>query len=90
MKITGNEPAYAKSAYVSGTNIDPPQTGLTIRQQFAMSAMQGMCANSNVSEAAANIGVRTGKTWEQIVAANSVYMADMLIAELNRTEADHV
>ena len=42
-KITGNEPAYAKSAfYHQDVGIDYAQTGLTIRQQFAAMAMQGI------------------------------------------------
>ena len=90
MKITGNEPANF-TMDSNGTNMpELTSLGLTIRQQFAMAAMQGMCANSAISEAAARLASKHGKNFEQIVAANSVYMSDCLIDELNRTEADNV
>ena len=46
-KKLGLEPAFAKSAYVSGTAIDPPQNGMSKRFYAACAAMQGMLANSN-------------------------------------------
>jgi len=75
MKITGNEPAYAKSAfYHPDGGIDPSQTGLTIRQQFAMAAMQAVVSWGNENSSI-----------EQDISL-SVKYADALIAELNRTE----
>lgn len=70
MKTTGNEPAYP----AFDDNMDKMQTGLTIRQQFAMAAMQGLLSSPRQY---------TGLDW---IVQNSVEIADALIAELNRTE----
>lgn len=69
MKITGTEPAYPVGGN-SGLN------GLTVRQQFAMAAMQGLCANPEY------INWPDGK-----VASMAVFEADQLIAELNKEES---
>jgi len=46
IKITGNEPVYAKAAfYHPDGGIDPPQEGMTIRQYYAGLAMQGLLVN---------------------------------------------
>ena len=70
MKITGNEPAYP----VFDEEMDIMRLGLTIRQQFAMAAMQGMIAGKYEGN---------GIIDDCKVA---VKYADALIAELNRTE----
>ena len=81
MKITGNEPAmpitsthgfptHLKNLNIDGTGV----IGLTIRQQFAMAAMQGLLASPRQY---------TGLDW---IVQNSVELADTLIAELNRKE----
>ena len=77
MKITGNEPAmpFAWKQIVGkdGTKCDivsSEQKGLTIRQQFAMAAMQGLIADGAVIN-------------RQSVAKVAVELADALIAELN-------
>ena len=59
MKITGNEPA----------------NGLTIRQQLAMAAMQGFCANSEMVDLS-----------YADQAEDAVKQADLLINELNKTK----
>ena len=47
--LLGQEPAFAKSAYVSGTSIDPPQDGMTKRFYAACAAMQGLIAGCDVN-----------------------------------------
>ena len=83
MKITGNEPANpivnsdGFPSYAETLNSAKPECiGLTIRQQFAMSAMQGLA--------------NTAESVPSEIAEVAVFMADALIAELNRTEADNV
>lgn len=44
-KKLGQEPAFAKSAYVNETAIDPPQEGISKRFYAACAAMQGLLAN---------------------------------------------
>jgi hypothetical protein len=70
--ITGNEPAtgYGSDSY------DCP--GLTIRQRFAMEAMNGLCATHD-SEG-------TWKHDSELVAKASVEYADALIKTLNETK----
>lgn len=70
MKITGNEPANP-IIYRINENV---HTGLTIRQQFAMAAMQGILSTPQ------------GLDSELDVARKSVRYADALINELNKSE----
>jgi len=84
MKITGNEPANPVNEETtdridSGIKI---YTGLTIRQQFAMAAMQGLMAN--------DMPVYEIDNFNKVIVKMAVDTADALIAELNRTEADNV
>jgi hypothetical protein len=86
MKITGNEPAYPvfnDSGYCTNVNNEAIKGahGLTIRQQFAMAAMQGILSNPATVQ-----NIRS----DMQMAEWSVQNADALIAELNRTEADNV
>ena len=84
MIITGNEPAmpFAWKQIVGkdGTKCDivsSEQKGLTIRQQFAMAAMQSLGAEfqtSNSHELAIS----------ERIATRAVRMADALISELNK------
>jgi len=81
-KITGNEPAmpiYSAEGlptYTSMMNKGYPEaTGLTIRQQFAMAAMQGLLANPN-----------KGYALIERIAVDAVIYADALIDELNKSE----
>lgn len=77
--ITGNEPAMP---IFSRTNEDGVvgynAYGLTIRQQFAAIAMQGLMSQDN-SDDKFKEGVIT-------IAAISVHMADALIDELNKVK----
>ena len=93
MKITGNEPAYGGKMLVereateiqkilgnhSSQLLPVEYSGLTIRQQFAMAAMQGILTTI---EGFTEIGDALSKT----IASESCLCADALIAELNRTE----
>lgn len=79
MKITGNEPAYpvvnSNGVCTLFDNLlcdDAGAIGLTIRQQFAMAAMQGLLSSPRQY---------TGLDW---IVQNSVEIADALIAELNK------
>jgi len=88
MKITGNEPAmpitstHGFPTHLKNLNIDGTcAIGLTIRQQFAMAAMQGLLSNNDLID-----GVKEESSVPEICAIMSVACADALIAELNRTE----
>ena len=78
MKMTGNEPAYPTMDN-NGLN---RFSGLTIRQQFAMVAMNGMLAHST------RYRPRQGASnnWHEAMAEEAVQLADALIAELNKSE----
>ena len=45
-KKLGQEPAFAKSAYVTQYNVDPPQEGMSKRFYATCAAMQGILSNS--------------------------------------------
>lgn len=80
MKITGNEPAIPTPICSDGSDIYSSEdcfnavTGITIRQQFAMAAMQGIVSTTQ--------GLDTAHD----VARRSIKYADALISELNNTE----
>lgn len=81
MKITGNEPANPLSqfksselAHIEGAGV---LTGLTIRQQFAAMAMQGILANPELGLVPYN------KTAEM-----AVRQAEALLVELNKPTND--
>lgn len=68
-KITGNEPAHPHGAWGQQTG-----TGLTIRQEFAKTALQGICSKQ---------GSLDSYDWN-FLAKHSVKAADALISELNK------
>lgn len=72
--ITGNEPAFPE---MHDHGVRELNTGITIRQQFAMAAMQGFCA--------AGYG-EFKDTHTAYIAELAVRQADALIKELNKTE----
>jgi len=76
MKITGNEPAMPHHLQWHGRDLVEHITegGLTIRQQFAMAAMQALISNSE----------NRGKDTE--IAIVAIACADALINELNKSE----
>lgn len=67
-EITGEEPAMPHFHHEG-------RSGLSIRQQFAMAAMQGFSANPNFQT-----------TSFSTIAEYSVQQADALIAELNKSK----
>lgn len=71
LNITGNEPAMP---------IKDEACGLTIRQQFAMAAMQGMLANANGCMTQGSSRSFNPET----LATCAVNQADALITELNK------
>lgn len=73
MKITGNEPAMPITLDDSSNEY---YTGLTIRQEFARTAMQGLLAN------APNGHLSNSKEGCQL----AVQWADDLITELNKSD----
>lgn len=89
MKITGNEPAYGGKMLtkVNASKLDQlmgdykqkdipfDHYGLTIRQQFAMAAMQGLLSDGRLT-----------KIDGSDVTKYAVVFADALIHELNNTE----
>jgi len=101
MKITGNEPAYPttvdhengqpRMAYQNG-NTTAAYSGLSIRQQFAMAAMQGIMAGMGTDIQTFKMQMEyfaeryPNDTMYVACAKESVGAADALIAELNRTE----
>lgn len=96
MKITGNEPIaptmyrqIGDNDYRIATTRDQIEGnflsaygGITIRQQFAMAAMQGMLAH------ATRYKPRDGASsnWHETISEESVQIADALIAALNKLE----
>ena len=103
MKINPNAPAnpIANSegfpSYVETLNSGKPECiGLTIRQQFAMAAMQGiLTAQAGTRKMVLMQAEYFAKYYPELnlfqaISCKSVKMADALIAELNRTEADNV
>jgi len=87
--ITGNEPYFPflkwnRTGYGDAITVEneimsqhfPYEQGVTIRQQFAMAAMQGLLSNPEITEQA--------KTWESVICV-AVEQADSLIDELNKT-----
>ncbi len=78
MKITGNESAMPWNTTES---YNPIMGGLTIRQQFAMAAMQGILAKESFTERIAN---ENEQYLANQIAVAAVVMADNLIAELNK------
>lgn len=73
MKITGNEPS--NTFFHDGGDFKMSYPGLTIRQQFAMAAMQGWIACQHEGF--------TGSY--EVVAENAINNADALIKALNET-----
>jgi hypothetical protein len=88
--ITGNEPAMpAKGERYDEMLGDIPAyyTGLTIRQQFAAMAMQGILANEELRMKLI-ADSRLEKEWDLTfcVAKEAVIQADALITELNKAQ----
>ncbi len=78
--ITGNESAFARPASKNTYTTLEATTGLTIYQQFAAMAMQGILANS----------VTANNNDMDTIVAISVSAAQKLIRELNnRPYAEH-
>lgn len=75
-KITGDEPAYPSEYYSgsdkSGYPIKYSPEGLTIRQQFAMAALTGICSYTQ------------GYSELTHITKKAVQLADLLIEELNK------
>ncbi len=83
MKITGNEPAkpithdgFPSELDIVLKNTNMPCMGLTIRQQFAMAAMQGLCNGKITGD------IKKGECVD--IAECAVIIADRLIIELNK------
>ncbi len=70
--ITGNEPAMPRDHRYQGHN------GLTIRQQFAAMAMQGLVSSTKWEHSP------MGNIYLSSTAKHAVELADALIAELNK------
>lgn len=71
--LTGNEPSMPIFLQDGLTNNSHVDLGLTIRQHFAVMAMQGMCTNSILPH------------WSgEMIAEYAVKYADALITELNK------
>jgi len=86
MKTESNDPIYpCEVGYEKGermaarqiSNTTEEVIGLTKREYFAAMAMQGILANDRI--------VNKNESGEKI-AHDSVYMADILIKELNKSE----
>ena len=92
MKITGNEPANPMAAFrtehLEGMSENGILTGLTIRQQFAMVAMQGVISgihsNENVLAGLLKSSDSLKIEPENIIAQMAIEYADALIEELNK------
>lgn len=87
MKINTNAPAYPVDEVNFNQNgiMVEEQNGITIRLQIAAMALQGMLAHST------RYKPRKGASnnWHEAISEEAIQLADSLIAELNRTEADN-
>lgn len=68
MNINPNDPAFP---------IKDEAAGLTIRQEFAKAAMQGLCADRHTSDTQGS---------PEMIASMAAAVADALINELNKTQ----
>lgn len=78
--ITGNEPINPMHPDSSGNDSD--RIGLTIRQEFARSAMQGILSNHDYTTTLSS--KFSGEEFNRAVANDAIHLADTLIAELNK------
>lgn len=86
MKINPNAPAYPVDEVnfnQYGIIVDE-QNGITIRLQIAAMALQGMLAHST------RYKPRKGASnnWHEAISEEAVQLADAIIAELNKSEAE--
>lgn len=101
--MNANEPAYPTKYYVPCVDpkagfVECDGPGLTIRQRFAMTAMQGLLANNSTGELPPNNSVmvanKTNSEWRRTkiaaIASAAAEIADALIAELNRREKEAI
>ena len=86
MKINPNAPAYPvdKVNFNQYGIIVDEQNGITIRLQIAAMALQGMLAHST------RYKPRKGASnnWHEAISEEAVQLADAIIAELNKSEAE--
>lgn len=71
----GKKPAFSVALMDNGNATHPVAMGLTKREYFAAIAMQGLLACPNLSE-------EKGEVTNQIIANESVYLADRLLKAL--------
>lgn len=84
-KITGNEPAFAKSAfYHPDGGVDSPQSGLTIRQYYAGLFMAALISDVEVGRWIQTDPRFNDLNFKEIVAMNAIEFSDALITELNK------
>lgn len=63
--------------------INDSENGLSISEYFAAKAMQGFCANPEVTKYASRVANGLEQDFESIIAVMAKAMADALIAQLN-------
>lgn len=74
---------YRNDGMATQKDIIETTGGLTIRQHYAGLAMQGLCANSDLSKYAFDQGFKSD-TIRKDYARSAVHCADALIAELEK------
>ena len=92
MKITGNEPANPMAAFrtehLDGMLENGILTGLTIRQQFAIAAMQGILSGIHANENVLSSLIKSADSLkvepDNHIAQMAIEYADALIEELNK------
>jgi len=89
-KITGNEPITASHKYFDENGESKECLGLTIRQEFAARAMQGILSNEEMIKGFSLMDLyRLNENWKDSAFSKSIIrcsvgMADALIEELNK------
>lgn len=80
-----DEPAFPRPGTEIPNGFDWPVPGLTIRQHFAILALQGMISNPSLANVAKPTAERMGMSIEEMQTKCAVIYADTLIAELSKS-----
>lgn len=89
-KMLGDQPAYPSQAIIvgpDGCTRTLTSAGVSIREEFAKAAMQGMIANERLIQTCISTAQDSGLSPEKILADRSLKFADALLAAL-AAEAD--
>jgi len=75
-----SQPAFPTERWDITSQANYTEHGMTLRQWYAGMAMQGMCANSDISKSMDRVGLEPKEARESIV-ESAFKTADLMIAE---------